>query len=90
MKPSAFPNSKLFDQIELGEIRNEHEAVKMIRLKTGLTKLSRGKQEVAVKMNQIFKAVQDVANLIPEVPAGSDIQVLQFPPPTFRSIRKNL
>jgi len=47
----------------------------MIRLKTGLTKLSRAKQEAAVKTNYIFKAVQDVANLIPELESGSNLQV---------------
>ena len=62
-------------QVELNERLREHEAVKMIRLKNGLVKWSLAHKELAEKSHIIFSASHDIAQLIPDVPNSTDIQV---------------
>ena len=65
-------------QVELTERLREHEAVKMIRLKKGLVKWSNAHKEMAAKSHLLFSATHDIAQLIPDVPNTSEIQVHWF------------
>jgi hypothetical protein len=62
-------------QIEVSERLREHEAVKMIRLKTGLVKWSDAHKELAAKSHIIFSATRDISQLIPDVADTAEIQV---------------
>ncbi len=50
----------------------------MIRLKNGLVKWSNAHKELAAKSHLIFSATHDIAQLIPDVPNTSEIQVHLF------------
>lgn len=62
-------------QVELRERVREHEAVKLIRLKSGLLKLSNAHKETSRKTNILFSATHDIAQLIPDIADTSEIQV---------------
>lgn len=65
-------------QYELNERLRDHEAVKMIRLKTGLIKWSESGKEMSTKSHIVFTATQDIAKLIPDVPDATDIQDIRY------------
>ena len=50
----------------------------MIRLKKGLVKWSNAHKEMAAKSHLLFSATHDIAQLIPDVPNTSEIQVHLF------------
>ena len=57
------------------ERQKEHEAVKMIRLKSGLVKWSNAHKEFATKSSIVFSATHDIAQLIPDAAVSTEIQV---------------
>ena len=62
-------------QDEVKERQKEHEAVKMIRLKSGLVKWSSAHKELAAKSTVVFSATHDIAQLIPDAAVTTEIQV---------------
>lgn len=55
----------------------EHEAVKLIRVKDGLTKLSRAHLDLAAKCDIVFGAAALVADQIPDI-TDADIDTVQY------------
>ncbi|VDI70604.1 Hypothetical predicted protein [Mytilus galloprovincialis] len=55
----------------------ENEAVKMIRLKEGLTKISEAYMMMGKKCSILFEAERDVANLIPDV-HGQNLEEIKY------------
>lgn len=63
--------------LEVSEKVRENEAVKMIRLKEGLTKLSEAYMMMGKKCYILFEAQRDVANLIPDV-HGQNLEEIKY------------
>merc|ERR1719348_1195586 len=63
--------------LEVGDRAREHEAVKMIRVKEGLFKISEAYIDYAQKCDVIFQAQRDIALQIPDV-HDKDIQDIKY------------
>ncbi|XP_071119982.1 coiled-coil domain-containing protein 39-like isoform X1 [Mytilus edulis] len=63
--------------LEVCEKVRENEAVKMIRLKEGLTKISEAYMMMGKKCSILFEAERDVANLIPDV-HGQNLEEIKY------------
>ncbi|WAR02359.1 hypothetical protein MAR_008917 [Mya arenaria] len=79
--------SKNLADVEVSERIRENEAVKLIRLKEGLLKMSDSYIEMAYKANIIFGAQKNVALQLPDV-HGQELEHIQYsvtadPPPPY-------
>lgn len=63
--------------LEVCEKVRENEAVKMIRLKEGLIKMSEAYMMMGKKCSVLFEAQRDVANLIPDV-HGQNLEEIKY------------
>lgn len=64
-------------QLEVADRFRENEAVKLIRVKASLLKLSESYLELANKCKAIFEAYSDVAEQLPDV-QGEDLQDIRY------------
>merc|ERR1719411_334748 len=74
---SEAEREKDFAQLEVVDRVREHEAVKMIRIKEGLFKVSEAYIDFAQKCDVIFGAQRDIALQIPDV-QDKDIQDIKY------------
>merc|ERR1719348_2128575 len=77
LKLSEAEREKDLAQLEVVDRVREHEAVKMIRIKEGLFKISEAYIDYAQKCDVIFGAQRDIALQIPDV-QDKDIQDIKY------------
>ena len=67
----------------------EHEAVKLIRFKDGVLKLSEAYEELGKKCSIVFEAQRDIAHLLPDV-HDHDLEEIKYTGTAEPKLRSNL
>ncbi|XP_071040322.1 uncharacterized protein [Parasteatoda tepidariorum] len=85
IKLSQAERAKYLAQLEVVELAHKTEAIKVVRLKDGLLKLSEAYVELANKCAIIFEAQREVSHYLPDVHSRdmNELKYTEDPPPPY-------